>query len=272
MSTIEQQIEALEFEREGYVTFKKKSRIKDVDQQIEYWRSQLEEHGPDADAETLSPIAKKQAIGEGVITEAEAAAKGPSTDGEKISNERAAAHAAQQLATADTPIVTEAEVAVTDAPEKVQERSNALAAEHAAEEEPASIDAHVITEAEVVAEEVVAEASVDQGPVRPSLNASTEEWRKFATHADISIEIADDAGRDQIVAAYVDKFAPGGNASKEAWVKYAEDHGIESGDKSRDDIRTAAIDAGWAVADTPPAAAKAQPKRNTADKTPRQTR
>lgn len=270
MSTIQQQIEALEFERDGYVTFKKKSRIKDVDEQLEYWRGQLEKHGPDADTEKVRRIDRKQAIGEGVITEAEAAEKGPSTDGEKISNERAAAHRGQALDVADTPVVTEAEVAVTDSPEKVEERSNDLAAQQAAEPQPATAEANVMTEAEVARE--TAQENPDQGPVRPGLNASSEDWRAFAAHPDISLEVPDDAGRDQVVAAYVDKFAPGGNASKEAWVKYAEDHGVEPGDKSRDEIRAATVEAGWAVADTPPAAAKSAPKRNTVDKTPRQTR
>lgn len=270
MSTIQQQIEALEFEREGYVTFKKKSRIKDVDEQLEYWRGQLEKHGPDANTEKVRKIDRKQAIGEGVITEAEAAAAGPSTDGERISNERAAAHRGQALDVADTTVVTEAEVAVTDSPEKVEQRSNDLAAEQAAETPPATAEASVVTEAEVAEEH--AQETADQGPTRPALNATSEEWLAFARHSDISLEVPDDAGREQIVAAYVDKFAPGGNASKEAWVKYAEDHGVEPGDKSRDKIRAAVVEAGWAVADAPPANAKAAPKRNAADKTPRQTR
>lgn len=266
MSTITQQIEALKFEREGYVTFGKDDRVADVDKQLQYWRGQRKKHGGKADAEPLRRIDKKQAIGEGVITEAEAAAKGPSTDGEKLANERAAAHASQALDVADTTVITEAEVVVTDSPEKVEERSNDLADQHASEDEPAAVDATVVTEAQVLQE-----VNDDELAVRPHLNGTTEDWQKFASHPDISLEVPDDAGRDQIVAAYIDKFAPGGNASKEAWVKYAEDHGIEPGDKSRDEVRAAAVDAGWAVADAPPAA-KSIPKRDTADKTPRQTR
>ena len=269
MSTIEQQIEALEFEREGYVTFGKKDRVKDVDKQLEYWRGQLEEHGATADAETLTPLQKKQAIGEGVITEAEAAAKGPAVDGEKVSNDRAAAHAAQDLADTDTPVVTEAEVAATDSPEEVEERSNELAAAQAAEDPKDVAEPNVVAEAEVA--EVVG-LDIDAAPVRPALNATSEEWRAFAGHPDIAIDVPADAGRDQVVAAYIDKFAPTGNASKETWMNYAKDHGVNPEGKSRDEIRVAVTEAGWAAADAAPVAPKKAPQRDAADKTPRQTR
>jgi hypothetical protein len=86
-------------------------------------------------------------------------------------------------------------------------------------------------------------------PVRPGLNGSTEEWLAFAKHASIALDVADDASRDDIIAAYIKKFAPAGNGSGEDWAAYAEKHGVTvADDAGRDKIRAAVIEAGWAKA------------------------
>lgn len=86
-------------------------------------------------------------------------------------------------------------------------------------------------------------------PERPGLNGSTEEWLAFAKHDSIRLDIADDAGRDDIVAAYIDAKAPAGNAGKDAWAAYADTHGVTVNESDgRDKIRAAVVDAGWAKA------------------------
>ena len=86
-------------------------------------------------------------------------------------------------------------------------------------------------------------------PERPGLNGSTEEWLAYAKHDSIALDVADDAGRDDIVAAYIEKFAPAGNARGEDWAAYAEKHGVKVDEGAgRDKIRTAVINAGWAKA------------------------
>lgn len=90
--------------------------------------------------------------------------------------------------------------------------------------------------------------SEDQEPERPGLNGSTEEWLAFAKHPAVALDVADDAGRGAIVAAYIEKFAPAGNASGADWAAYAEKHGVQVEEKDgRDKIRAAVIDAGWAA-------------------------
>lgn len=265
MSTIDQQIDALEFERDGYATFGRDDRVKDVDEQLAHWNALREKHGGNADA--ADPAAKKsKSVGGEIITEAEAAREDPAKDGEKRANALAAKHAGEKLDVAGVPVVTEAEVAEHDSPEKVEERSNALADQQASEPTPATADPHVVTEAEVA-------QTVDSGEVkRPARNASSEEWRAFAKSLPAPLDVADNAGRDEIVAAYIDTFAPGANASKETWVKYATDHDIDPADLSRDGLRKAAVDAGWANADEPPVAATPASKHTTQDKTPRTKR
>lgn len=89
----------------------------------------------------------------------------------------------------------------------------------------------------------------DDEPERPALNGTTEEWAAFAKHPSIALDVADDAGRDTIVAAYIEKFAPSGNASGADWKAYAEKHGVSVDEKDgRDKIRTAVVEAGWAKA------------------------
>lgn len=86
-------------------------------------------------------------------------------------------------------------------------------------------------------------------PERPGLNGSTEEWLAYAKHDSIALDVADEAGRDDIVAAYIEKFAPAGNARGEDWAAYAEKHGVTVDEGAgRDKIRTAVINAGWAKA------------------------
>lgn len=260
MSTIRQQIEALEFERQGYVTFGKDDRIAAVDEQLEYWRGQLKERGADAPTEPLSPTEKKRAEADGgVISEVEAA-KTPPADGEKASNDLAAQHAAQPATSPDTAVITETE-AIANPPQTGEEQANAEAAEHATEAQPASAEPNVITEAQAVG-----------GLDRPARNASTEDWRAYANSLPAPLDVREDAGREEIVAAYIQQFAPSGNASKETWMKYASEHGIDTADKTRDEIRAAAVDAGWAKADDAPQNAQPKPKRDTADNTPRSTR
>lgn len=260
MGTIKQQIEALEFERQGYVMYDRPDRVEAVDEQLKYWRKQLKRQGGDAPTEPLSPTEKKRAEADGgVISEVEAA-KTPPSDGEKVSNELAAAHASQSTATSEDLVISEAE-AIENPPATGEEQANAEAAEHAAEAQPDSAEPNVVTEAQVAGH-----------PVRPARNASTEEWRAFEKALPAPLDVAEDAGREEIVAAYIHQFAPGGNASKETWVKYADEHGIDTADKNRDQIRAAAVEAGWAKADEPPQNTQQKPKRDTADKTPRITR
>jgi len=91
--------------------------------------------------------------------------------------------------------------------------------------------------------------SGDAAPERPGLNGSTEEWLAYAKHPSIGVEVADDAGRDDIIAAYIEKFAPAGNAKGEEWAAYASDHGVTVDEKDgRDKIRAAVVAAGWATA------------------------
>ncbi len=86
-------------------------------------------------------------------------------------------------------------------------------------------------------------------PERPGLNGSSEEWLAYAKHDSIGLEVADDAGRDDIVAAYIGKFAPAGNARVEEWSDYAAKHGVKAEEGAgRDKIRAAVIEAGWARA------------------------
>lgn len=85
-------------------------------------------------------------------------------------------------------------------------------------------------------------------PERPALNGTTEEWLAFAKHPSIALDVPDDAGREAIVAAYIAKFAPAGNASGKEWADYAGKHGVAVVDSDgRDKIRAAVIDAGWAA-------------------------
>lgn len=89
----------------------------------------------------------------------------------------------------------------------------------------------------------------DDEPERPALNGTTEEWLAYAKHDSIALDVPDDAGRDDIVAAYIEKFAPAGNARGEDWAAYAEKHGVKVEDGAgRDKIRGAVINAGWAKA------------------------
>lgn len=91
--------------------------------------------------------------------------------------------------------------------------------------------------------------SSDGEPVRPALNGTTEDWAAFAKHPSIALDVADDAGRDAIVAAYIEKFAPSGNASNADWKTYAEKHGVTVDEKDgREKIRAAVVEAGWAKA------------------------
>lgn len=89
--------------------------------------------------------------------------------------------------------------------------------------------------------------SENDAPQRPALNGSTEDWAAFAKH--LALDVADDAGRDTIIAAYIEKFAPAGNASGKDWADYASDHGVAVDEKDgRDKIRAAVVEAGWAKA------------------------
>lgn len=86
-------------------------------------------------------------------------------------------------------------------------------------------------------------------PQRPALNGTTEDWAAFAKHPSIALDVAEDAGRDAIVAAYIEKFAPSGNASGADWKTYAENHGVTVDEKDgREKIRAAVVEAGWAKA------------------------
>ena len=76
-------------------------------------------------------------------------------------------------------------------------------------------DAHIVTEGEVV-EKAKVDTATD-AVERPARNASTEEWRAFANSLPAPLDVGADAGRDEIVAAYVASVAPNGNASKETW-------------------------------------------------------
>lgn len=91
--------------------------------------------------------------------------------------------------------------------------------------------------------------SEDDAPQRPALNGSTEDWAAFAKHPAIALDVAEDAGRDSIIAAYIEKFAPAGNASGKEWADYADEHGVTVDEKDgRDKIRAAVVEAGWAKA------------------------
>jgi len=140
-SEIKQKIRALEFERDGYVTFGKDDRVKDVDVELKHWRAELKK------ADDTDPGDQV----EGVISEAEAAQQ-PPVDGEAIANARADAHRKQKGAGADTPVIDETEAAKepTDAAEK---RSNALADRLRSEKAPTLTEETIVTEAEVVAAE-----------------------------------------------------------------------------------------------------------------------
>lgn len=96
-------------------------------------------------------MSDKNDIGDGVISEAEAAKAGP-VDGEKIANEQAAAHRRQKYGVGDSPVIDEAEAAKepTDAAEQ---RANDLSVALRAERAPAPWEDHIVTEAEVVAAE-----------------------------------------------------------------------------------------------------------------------
>lgn len=97
--------------------------------------------------------------------------------------------------------------------------------------------------------ETAAGGSESDAPQRPALNGSTEDWASFAKHPAIALDVADDAGRDAIVAAYIEKFAPAGNASGKEWADYAAAHGVSVDEKDgRDKIRAAVTEAGWAKA------------------------
>lgn len=269
MADIDQQIEALEFERQGLVTYGKgEDRIAAVDEQLKYWRKQKKRRGGDAPTEPLTPGEKKRAEADGVITEAEAAAESPS-NGEKVSNEIAAAHANQADIIVGEGVISDVEAA-KEPTDQAEKDSNALAAQLASEKQPDAVDAHIVTEAEV-AEKAKADTAAD-AVERPARNASTEEWRAFANSLPAPLDVGADAGRDEIVAAYVASVAPNGNASKETWMKYASDHGVDVDGKSRDEIRAAAVEAGWAKADEPPANPTAKPSRTTTDSKPRTTR
>lgn len=91
--------------------------------------------------------------------------------------------------------------------------------------------------------------SSDDEPERPVLNGTTEDWAAFAKHPSIALDIEEGAGRDAIVAAYIEKFAPSGNASGADWKAYADKHGVSVDEKDgRDKIRAAVVEAGWAKA------------------------
>lgn len=96
-------------------------------------------------------MSKTEETPDGVISEAEAAKKGP-IDGEKISNANAAAHRKQKYGGADTPVIDEAEAAKEPA-DAAEKRSNELAARLRSEKYPDPFEAHITTEAEVVAKE-----------------------------------------------------------------------------------------------------------------------
>ena len=81
---------------------------------------------------------------------------------------------------------------------------------------------------------------------RPGLNGSTEEWLRYVRQPSVDVDVPDDAGREAIIAAYLEKVTPSGNASREAWEDFAKEHGIEAADKKRDEIRDAVAAAGWA--------------------------
>lgn len=84
---------------------------------------------------------------------------------------------------------------------------------------------------------------------RPALNGTTEDWLAYAKQDSVALDVPDDAGREAIVAAYIEKFAPAGNASGADWGQYAADHGVQvDPEDGRDKIRAAVVEAGWAKA------------------------
>lgn len=89
-------------------------------------------------------------VGDGVISEAEAAKQGPA-DGEKIANERAAAHRKQKFGSGDTPVIDEAEAAKEPA-DATEKAANARAEALRSEKYPDPWDAHIVTEPEVAAQ------------------------------------------------------------------------------------------------------------------------
>lgn len=113
--------------------------------------------------------------------------------------------------------------------------------------EQAAVDAAAAAQAE--REEGETPDASDGEPERPALNGTTEDWAAFAKHPSIALDVADDAGRDAIVAAYIEKFAPAGSASTKEWASYAGKHGVTVDEKDgRDKIRAAVVEAGWAKA------------------------
>lgn len=89
-------------------------------------------------------------VGDGVISEAEAAKQGP-VDGEKIANERAAEHRKQKHSVGGTPVIDEAD-AVKEPADKAERAANERAAAFRGEKYPDPWTAHVTTEPEVAAE------------------------------------------------------------------------------------------------------------------------
>lgn len=89
-------------------------------------------------------------VGDGVISEAEAAKQGP-VDAEKVANERAAAHRKQKYGVGDSPVIDEAEAAKEPA-DAVEKAANARAAALRSEKYPDGWESHVVTEPEVAAQ------------------------------------------------------------------------------------------------------------------------
>lgn len=109
-------------------------------------------------------------------------------------------------------------------------------------------------------------------PERPGLSATTEEWRAYASHPTIALDVPEDAGRDAIVAAYIEKNTPALNASTEEWAVFAKDHGVDPEGKNRDELVSAIGETGWAKKSESPADANTGPKRTTQQNKPQQTR
>ena len=111
----------------------------------------------------------------GVISEAEAAKEKP-IDGEAVANARAKAHRSQKYASSDTPVISEAE-AVKEPADAAEKTSNARAAELRSESFKDGLDAHIVTEADVVAKVPDAEPE----PVKPK--RTTENKKPRTTRA-----------------------------------------------------------------------------------------
>lgn len=163
MATIDQQIEALEFERDGYEQYGKTDRVDEVNEQIEHWKAEREKHGGDAIADDDKP-ARDRSVGDGIITEAEAAKEGP-VDGEAEANKRAEAHARQKFDVADTALLPEDEAA-KEQPQG-EEIANENAAAHRAETPPDSVEPHTISEADA-AKQARREAAAAGANVTPT--------------------------------------------------------------------------------------------------------